>query len=313
MTSTFEDRQLVAIMFTDVVDHTASTQRNEPLALDLLKEHDGLLRVILRKHRGREIKHTGDGFLVTFPDVLDACRCAVEIQLKLTQRNHETSQTRRIPVRIGIHIGDVVHVNEDVWGDSVNVANRIMGVAREDQVCVSVDVARQVRNKIQERLVKIGKRTLKNIEQPVELWRILLPGENACLVRLRSLVRPKIIRAAGLILALVLVGAGIRWFWGILATQKSSIEILGARLADLELRVAASGGRSNVLVNTRSNQSWTASSSVPWIRIVSGQRGTGSGAVFYSVEANPSTHARTGTIAVGGQTVTLKQLGRKSP
>src|SRR6266403_5860517 len=109
-------------MFTDMVGYTALSQRNEPLALELLEEHRRILRSIFPRFNGTEIKTIGDAFLVEFQSALEAAQCALEIQRTLAKRNADAPAERQIQVRIGVHIGDVVHRGGDVYGDGVNIA-----------------------------------------------------------------------------------------------------------------------------------------------------------------------------------------------
>src|SRR5213595_3016360 len=125
MSISTEQRRLAAIVFTDMVGDTALSQRNEPLALELLEEHRRILRPIFPRFNGTEIKTIGDAFLVEFQSALEAAQCALEIQRTLAKRNHDVSSDRRIELRIGIHVGDVVHREGDVYGDGVNIASRI--------------------------------------------------------------------------------------------------------------------------------------------------------------------------------------------
>lgn len=173
--STFEERRLVAIMFTDMVGYSALTQQNEALALKLLEEHRTILRPIFKKHTGNEIETIGDAFFVEFASALEAVKCAIEIQNKLFERNQPLSGDKRITLRIGIHLGDVVHKGENVLGDGVNIAARIEPLARPGGIAVSEDVFRQIRNKIQFPLENLGRRELKNIEQPIEVYSVTLP------------------------------------------------------------------------------------------------------------------------------------------
>jgi adenylate cyclase len=167
-------RRLAAIMFTDLVGFTRLGQEDEEEALRLRAEHQSLLRPIFVAHHGREVKSLGDGFLVEFPSAMESVRCAVEIQQALARRNADPSARGRILLRIGIHVGDVVGDGDDIVGDAVNVASRIEPLADPGGVSVSGSVFDQVRNKIRLPLEKIGSRTLKNVEYPVDVYRVLL-------------------------------------------------------------------------------------------------------------------------------------------
>ena len=141
-------------MFTDMVGYSAIAQRDETLALQLLEEHRTLLRSLFPRFNGREVKTIGDAFLVEFHSALEAAQCAIEIQRTLAKRNHDVPAARRIEVRIGIHIGDVVQrADGDVLGDGVNIASRIEPLAGANGICISVDVERQIRNTIEASLV----------------------------------------------------------------------------------------------------------------------------------------------------------------
>src|SRR5437016_4422276 len=212
MSAAGEQRKLAAIMFTDMVGYSALAQRDDKLALDLLEEHRKLLREIFPRFNGTEIKTIGDGFLVEFNSALEAARCAIEIQRALSKRNHDVSGERRIEVRIGIHIGDVVHRGGDVYGDGVNIASRIEQLAGAGGICVSMDVERQIRNALETRFEKLAPTELKNISVPMDLFRIVLPWEKKSEVRERA-AAPTSRRLAlifGLVLLLII---GIGWWW----------------------------------------------------------------------------------------------------
>jgi adenylate cyclase len=178
-----EQRRLAAIMFTDMVGFSAVSQRNDNLALELLEEHRRVLREIFPRFNGIEIKTIGDAFLVEFHSALEAARCAIEIQRALAKRNHDVTPDRRIELKIGIHIGDVVHRGGDVYGDGVNIASRIEPLAGPGGICVSIDVERQVRNTLEADLEKIAPTELKNISVAMDLFRIVLPWEHKSEVR----------------------------------------------------------------------------------------------------------------------------------
>jgi adenylate cyclase len=167
-------RRLAAIMFTDMVGYTASTQADEGGTLDLLRQQAELVRPLLAVHQGRVIKSTGDGFLVEFDSALKATQCAVSIQRRIYERNSEGGLAP-IHIRIGIHLGDVVQSGTDILGDAVNIAARIEPMAEPGGICVSGAVHEQVRNKIPDKLEKLRPTQLKGLEHPVEIYKVALP------------------------------------------------------------------------------------------------------------------------------------------
>ena len=169
-----ETRRLAAIMFTDMVGSSALAHRDEALALRLGREHEAIVRPLLGRHDGREVKALGDGFLVEFASALQAVECAVEIQRAFLDRN-EKAGADRIDLRIGIHLGDVVHRDGDVFGDAVNIASRIEPLAEASGVCVSGPVLDQVRNKIPYPCTQLEHAFLKNIDTPISVYSVDLP------------------------------------------------------------------------------------------------------------------------------------------
>ena len=176
--SAIEQRKLAAIMFTDMVGFSALSQRSEALALELLEEHRRILRGILPSHGGREVKTTGDGFLIEFPSALAAVQCAVEIQNAFHERNQTSPPERQLRLRIGIHVGDVVMREGDIHGDGVNIAARLEPLAPAGGICVSNAVHEQVRNKLEQTFASLGPAELKNIELPVAVHRVVMPWEG---------------------------------------------------------------------------------------------------------------------------------------
>ena len=166
-------------MFTDLVGFTRLAQRNEEGALRLRKEHQAIVRPLFASHGGREVKTMGDGFLVEFPSAMESVQCAVDIQRALASRNALESSKDPILLRVGIHVGEVVEEESDILGDAVNVASRIEPLAEPGGICVSATVFDQVRNKLSLPLEKLGARSLKNVDNPVELYRIVLGGTGA--------------------------------------------------------------------------------------------------------------------------------------
>src|ERR1700746_3656014 len=189
-----EQRKLAAIMFTDMVGYSALSQRDDKLAQELLEEHRQLLREIFPRFNGVEIKTIGDAFLVEFGSALEAAQCAIEIQRALAKRNADAPAERQIQVRIGVHIGDVVHRGGDVYGDGVNIASRTQRLADAGGICVSMDVERQIRNALETRFEKLAPTELKNISVAMDLFRIVLPWETQAAKSAieKSLVRPEL-------------------------------------------------------------------------------------------------------------------------
>src|SRR5271165_6013608 len=165
-------RRLSAIMFTDMVGFTALSQRNESLALEILEKHRNILRSVFSKYGGREVKTIGDAFLVEFDSALEAVRSALEMQQSLRVFDEEQPLNSRVPVRIGIHVGDVVQSDQDVYGDAVNIASRIEPLAEPGGICITQQVYDQVNNKLEIQLTSIGKRVLKNVETPIEIYMV---------------------------------------------------------------------------------------------------------------------------------------------
>ena len=224
MSTDTEERKLAAIMFTDMVGYSALSQRDDKLALELLEEHRQLLREIFPRFHGSEIKTIGDAFLVEFNSALEAARCAIAIQRALAKRNADAPVERQIQVKIGIHIGDVVHRGGDIYGDGVNIASRIEPLAGAGGICVSMDVERQIRNAVETRFEKLAPTELKNISVPMDLFRIVLPWETAARGAAKSEIpNPKSelgekhrsfpINTLALVGIFVVIAIALGWWW----------------------------------------------------------------------------------------------------
>ena len=170
-------RRLAAVMFTDVVGYSALAERDERLAVDLLNEHRQIVRKILPSFGGREVKDTGDGFFVEFTSIIEATNCAVAIQTTLFERNLSADESRKLEIRIGLHLGDVLDSHDDRYGTEVNIAARIEPFATAGGICISQQVLDQIGSKIDLPFKKLGKLKLKNIKDPLAVFRIVLPWE----------------------------------------------------------------------------------------------------------------------------------------
>src|SRR5258707_9041644 len=147
--------------------------RDEERTLANLKSlRKTLVDPAIAAHRGRIVKTTGDGMLVEFASAVDAARCSVEVQRGMAAQNADVPQDVRIEFRIGIHVGDIIIDDSDIFGDGVNIAARLEGIAEPGGICVSDDAQRQIRGKIDLAFDDMGPQSLKNIAEPMRAWRL---------------------------------------------------------------------------------------------------------------------------------------------
>ncbi len=164
-------------MYTDMVGYTALGQRNEPLSLAIVEEQRKVIRPVLARHNGREVKTMGDAFLVEFPNAVDAVRCAYDIQRAVRDFNLSLDAEKRIHLRIGIHAGEVVESQGDILGDAVNVASRIEPLAEDGGVCVTARISDLVSGRVDLALRSLGLRALKNVAAPTEVFKMIMPWD----------------------------------------------------------------------------------------------------------------------------------------
>src|SRR6266700_1690548 len=173
------ERRLTAILAADVVGYSRLMGADEEGALAALKAiRRELIDPRIVEHRGRIVKTTGDGLLVEFASVVDAVRCAVDVQREMAERNAEVPAARRIEFRIGINVGDIIIDEDDIYGDGVNVAARLEALAEPGGICVSRVVRDQVRDKLDFIFDDKGEQQVKNIARPVRVY-LIRPGEPA--------------------------------------------------------------------------------------------------------------------------------------
>jgi adenylate cyclase len=174
------ERRLAAVLAADVAGYSRLMGRDEERTLAQLKNfRRTLVDPTIAAHRGRIVKTTGDGMLVEFASAVDAARCAAEIQREMVEQNSGVPPELRIEFRIGIHVGDIIIDDNDIFGDGVNIAARLEGIAEPGGACISDDAYRQIRGKVDILFDDIGEQNLKNIVEPMRAWRIRLVGEVA--------------------------------------------------------------------------------------------------------------------------------------
>jgi adenylate cyclase len=171
------ERRLAAVLAADVAGYSRLMGRDEEGTLAQLKSlRKALVDPAIAAHRGRIVKTTGDGMLVEFASAVDAARCAVEVQRGVAGQNADVPQDTRIEFRIGIHVGDIIFDDNDIFGDGVNIAARLEGIAEPGGVCISDDAQRQIRGKVEFAFEDMGSQSLKNIAEPMRAWSLRLGG-----------------------------------------------------------------------------------------------------------------------------------------
>src|SRR5271165_7170884 len=167
-----ETRKLAAILVADVVGYSRLAGADEDRTLSRLRGlRSDLIDPAIAANHGRVVKRTGDGALIEFRSVVDAVRCAIEVQSGMVERNAGLPPDRRIEFRIGIHLGDVVEeADGDLMGDGVNIAARLEGVCAPDAICLSEDAFRQVKGRLDLAVTDLGTKELKNIAEPIRVY-----------------------------------------------------------------------------------------------------------------------------------------------
>ena len=176
-----ETRKLAAILVADVVGYSRLAGADEDRTLSRLRGlRSDLIDPAIDAHRGRIVKRTGDGSLIEFRSVVDAVRCAIEVQNGLIERNAGVPHERRIEFRVGIHLGDVVEeADGDLMGDGVNIAARLEGVCAPGAICLSEDAYRQVKGRLDLAVTDLGPTQLKNIAEPIRVYSLEVGAPTA--------------------------------------------------------------------------------------------------------------------------------------
>ena len=213
-----ETRKLAAILAADVVGYSRLAGADEDRTLSRLRAlRSDLIDPTIDVHHGRVVKRTGDGILIEFRSVVDAVRCAIEVQNGMVERNAGLPPERRIEFRVGIHLGDVVEESDgDLMGDGVNIAARLEGIAKPGAICLSEDAYRQVSGRLDMEVTDLGPTKLKNIEKPIRAYSLEV-GKPA-LAKPAKAVAPSRRSMAALLVAgvaaLIAIAAGAWHFLG---------------------------------------------------------------------------------------------------
>jgi TolB-like protein/class 3 adenylate cyclase len=165
-------RRLAAILAADIVGYSRLMGLDEAGTARALRDHRAAADPLIGQHGGRVFKTTGDGLLIEFGSVVGAVECALVLQRLATERNAAIASDRRMEWRIGVHLGDVLVEGDDILGDGVNIAARLEGIAEPGGICISDDAFRQVRGKVEAEFADLGEQSLKNIAQPMRVYRV---------------------------------------------------------------------------------------------------------------------------------------------
>ena len=231
MTQEGYKRKLTAILSADVQGYSRLMGEDEDATIRTLTTYRELMTTLIQKHRGRVVDSPGDNLLAEFLSVVDAVRCAVEIQEELRVRNAELPENRRMHFRIGINLGDVVQEEERIYGDGINIAARVEGLAEGGGICISGTVYDSIKNKLSLTYESLGEHTVKNITEPVRVYRMRVGPEAA--------VKPKPKhwhKAALAAVAVLVVAAGAWAIWNFYfrppSVEPASVEKMAYPLPD---------------------------------------------------------------------------------
>ena len=203
-------RKLTAILSADVKGYSRLMGEDELTTVRTLEAYREMITEVIRNYRGRVVDSPGDNLLAEFSSVVDAVECAVEIQMELKAKNEELPEDRRMEFRIGINLGDVIEEGERIYGDGVNVAARIEGLAEARGICISRTAFDQVKNKLSLGYEYLGEHAVKNIAEPVRVYRVLI--EREYVGKVLGEERPK----------------PIRWRWAVIGGMAVFILLAGA-------------------------------------------------------------------------------------
>jgi adenylate cyclase len=218
-------RKLTAILNADVVGYSRLMDDSEEATLQTLNTYRNAMTTLIEQHRGRVVDTTGDNLLAEFTSVVDAVNCSVEIQRKLDELNQELPSERKMKFRIGVNVGDVVEEDDRIYGDGVNIAARVEAMAEAGGICITGRAYDQVKNKLELGYEFLGEHSVKNIAEPVRVYKVLMEPEAVGKVigEKRFLGRFSRRTAMAAIIILCIVAGGLIG-WNIYLQQSKKIE-----------------------------------------------------------------------------------------
>jgi adenylate cyclase len=228
-------RKLTAILSADVKGYSRLMGDDEEATVRTITAYREVIGLVVQKHRGRVVDSPGDNILAEFASVVDAVRGAVEIQEELAKRNAELPENRKMEFRIGVNLGDVIHEEERLYGDGINIAARIESLADGGGICISGSAFEQVKNKLKLGYEYLGEHSAKNIVEPVRVYRVLTEPEAAGKVIGEERVGPRRgqrVALVAVIALLMLAGGALIWRTAFPPVQVASVEKMAFPLPD---------------------------------------------------------------------------------
>ena len=219
-------RKLAAILSADVKGYSRLMSEDEVSTLNTLSSHLQIMTSLIQQYKGRVVNTAGDALLAEFASVVDAVNCGVEIQKELKNRNQEVPEDKRMEFRIGINLGDVIEEGEQIYGDGVNIAARVQSLADGGGICLSGTVYEHIKNKLAFGYEYVGEQTVKNIKEPVRVYRVLMqPGITKAGKGLRGKVKGKRALVLGILAAFVGVAAVVALWQFYLRPSAPRVEV----------------------------------------------------------------------------------------
>ena len=206
-----QSRRLAAILAADIAGYSALVSKDEACTVRDLKGHQAVILPMIGQFGGRIIDTAGDGILAEFASVVSAVECALAVQKTMAERNSAIEQSRRMQFRIGVNVGDVIYDEARIYGDGVNVAARLEGIAKPGGICLSEDAYRQVRGKLDIPILDAGEQHLKNIPNPVRVYRIEASASTSGAVSPQAERRWRMLRALAGAATTVVILALVAW------------------------------------------------------------------------------------------------------
>jgi adenylate cyclase len=213
-------RKLTTILSADVVGYSRLMEDNEEATIQTLNTYRNSMSTLIQQHRGRVVDTTGDNLMAEFSSVVDAVKCSVETQKEMSERNADLPENRQMLFRIGVNLGDIVEEDDRIYGDGVNIAARLEGLAEAGGICISRTAYDQVKNKLELGYEYLGEHSVKNISEPVHVYKVLMEPEAVGKIIGEKRKTKRWIALASVLVLIIGIGAAAGWYLYIEQTKR---------------------------------------------------------------------------------------------